>query len=125
MSELSIIAGDGYGRQQQAEEALCHMALVVLNRAYPGYDFLASTNFTAGVMNLDIVCEKPLGLQGHGFLLHLSSIMGADGERKILNAGGEMLERFGLRRDRADAEWRTQARENGLDIGNIIRKSKH
>lgn len=125
MSDLSIIAGDGHGRQQRAEEGLCHVVLTTLNRAYPGYDFLASVNFTAGVMNLDIICDKPAPLRGHGFLLHLSSLMGPGGEKKVLNAGGEMLERFGLRRDRADAEWRMQARENGLEMGGVILKSRH
>lgn len=125
MSDLSIVSGDGHGRQQLAEEALARIALIALHTTYPGYDWLATVNFEAGVMNLDLICEKPIGLQGHGYLLHLKSVMNPDGERKILNAGGEMLERFGLRRDRADAEWRMQARENGLDMGNVIKKSRH
>lgn len=122
---MEIIQGDGHGRQQRAEEDLCRIVLTTLNRAYPGYDFLAATNFNAGVLNLDVVCEKPIGLQGHGFMLHLSTLMSPGGEQKVLNAGGEMLERFGLRRDRADAEWRTRARENGLEMGGVILKSRH
>jgi len=122
---MELITTESYGDKAAAEEALCHMALVVLNRHFPGYDFLASCNLQAGVLNLDVICEKPLKYRAHGFLLHLSSIMNTHGEKALRNAGGEMLERFGLRRDRADAEWRTQARENGLDVGNMITKSRH
>jgi hypothetical protein len=122
---MDLYAAEGHGHQQRAEEGLCRLALMVLNRAYPGYDFIASCNFQAGVLNLDVICEKPIGLQGYGYLLHLPNVMNPDGERRIVNAGGEMLERFGLRRDRADAEWRMHARENGLDVGGAVLKSRH
>lgn len=122
---MELYEAPGHGPNQRAEETLCTIVLTALNKAYPGYDFIASCNFLAGVLNLDVLCDKPIGLQGHGYLLHLSSLMSADGERKVLNAGGEMLERFGLRRDRADAEWRQSARENGLEMGGIVLKSRH
>jgi hypothetical protein len=122
---MELYQAPGHGPNQHAEETLAGIVLVALHRAYPGYDWLVTVNFIAGVMNLDLICEKPAPLRGHGYLLHLSSLMSAGGERKVLNAGGEMLERFGLRRDRADAEWRQVARENGLEMGGAVLKSRH
>ena len=115
----------GYGDRMLDDQAVCVLVGTLLAREYPGYEFMVGVDHEAGTVAIDIMGDKPIGLERFGYLLHLSSVLSADGPRKIRNAGGELLERFGLRRDRADAEWRTEARENGLDVGGAVLKSRH
>lgn len=115
----------GYGARILDDQRVCVLVGEFLTREYPGIEWMVGADHEAGTIQIDIMCAKPLGMERFGYLLHLSSIMGPDGQRKVRNAGGELLERFGIRRDRPSAEWRTQAAEHGLDVGGAIVKSRH
>lgn len=115
----------GYGDRLVHDQAVCKLVGEFLARAYPGIDWMVGADHEAGTVAIDIMCDKPLGMDRYGYLLHMSSIMGPEGQRKVRNAGGELLERFGIRRDRIDAEWRTQAREHGLLTDDNHNKSRH
>lgn len=115
----------GHGERMLEDQAVCVAVGTLLAREFPGFDFMVGCDHNAGTVVIDIMCDKPIGLANHGYLLHLSSVLGSEGQRKVRNAGGELLERLGLRRDRADAEWRQQAREHGLHTGGAVLKSRH
>ena len=123
MTDDAILTGSGPTRM--ADQDLCIAVGEDLTATYPGYDWCVGANHEAGVLHIDLICDKPLGLQNHGYLLHIANVIGPGGQKRVRDAGGELLERFGLRRDRADAEWRAAARENGLDTGNAVLKSRH
>ena len=115
----------GYGARLKEDQDVCVRVGTELARHFPGFDFMVGVDHDAGTVAIDIMTDKPMGLANYGYLLHLATVLGPDGPRRIRNAGGELLERFGLRRDRADAEWRLQAREHGLDTSNNHNKSRH
>jgi hypothetical protein len=115
----------GYGERLADDQAVCVKVGEMLAREYPGIDWMVGVDHEAGTVAIDIMCDKPIGMEKYGYLLHLSSIMGPDGQRKVRNAGGELMERFGIRRDRPGAEWRVTAAEHGLDIGGNHNKSRH
>lgn len=115
----------GYGDTLAQDQAVCVKVGELLARFYPGVEFMVGVDHVAGTVAIDIMCDKPLGLERYGYLLHLSSLMGPDGARKVRNAGGELMERFGIRRDRIDAEWRLGAREHGLIVDGNKNKSRH
>jgi hypothetical protein len=115
----------GYGERLKDDQAVCVAVGTLLARFFPGIDWMVGADHEAGTVAIDIMCDKPIGLANYGYLLHLSSVIGPDGPRKIRNAGGELMERLGVRRDRPDAEWRMKAHEHGLDLGNAVTKSRH
>lgn len=115
----------GYGERLADDQAVCKLVGEFLTKAYPGIDWMVGADHEAGTVAIDIMCDKPIGMERYGYLLHLSSIMGPEGQRKVCNAGGELLERFGIRRDRPGAEWRTQAREHGLIVDANKNRSRH
>ena len=119
----AILTGDG--ATMLADQALCVRVGEDLARAYPGYQWMVGCNHEAGTVVIDLLCDKPIGLANYGYLLHISSLMGAGGQAKVMRAGGELLERFGLRRGSAQSEWKDQAVQNGLDLGNAVLKSRH
>lgn len=115
----------GYGDRLADDQAACKLVGEFLARFYPGIDWMVGVDHEAGTVAIDIMCDKPIGMERYGYLLHLSSIMGPDGQRKVRNAGGELMERFGIRRDRPGAEWRMTAREHGLITDANKNKSRH
>ena len=67
--------------------------------------------------------DKPR-LAEMGYLLHLSTVLGPGGQKRVRNAGAEMLERWGLPRQVAKIESRDRAAEHGLDTDDAVLKSR-
>lgn len=83
---------------------------------YPGYPWAIGCDHEAGTVAIDLAVEKPPMFRNFAYLLHLSTIMGPGGQKRVRAAGGELLERFGLRRGSAQADVHERAAENGLDV---------
>lgn len=114
-----------YGPFAAADEAVCRAAIAELSRFYPEHVWYVEVNHEAGVVNIDLPFNKPKHLQLYGYQLHLSTVLGADGAKRLMRAGGELLERFGLPRGAAPADADEIAREHGLITDGARDKSKH
>jgi hypothetical protein len=113
------------GEHIMAEEDLCRAVGEDLQRAFPNYPWMVGCNVAAGTVVINLPEPwKPLKYRNYGILLHMGSLMSAGGQKKVLFAGGEMLERLGLPRTAAPADAGLRAKANGLDAANAIVKSR-
>jgi hypothetical protein len=118
----AILTGDGATRA--ADEALCLVIGRDLTETYPGYAWDVGCNHEAGVVAVRLATPEIGGMAQPGFMLHISTVVGPDGQKKVRQAGGEILERWRLQRERAQSDWVERAQENGLDKTNMVLKSK-
>lgn len=128
MSNIDALV-TGYGETRMADEDICIAVGEDLTRMYPGYLWMVGADHDAGVVHirlqlpLDTPANRVLG--EYGYLLYISSVLGAGGQAKVRNAGGEMLERWGLPRSWAPHDVVEIAQAHGLDISGAVTKSKH
>lgn len=115
----------GSGATRAADEALCLVIGRDLTETYPGYAWDVGCNHEAGVLAIQLAVPTTHGMARPGFLMHIATAVGSDGQKKVRAAGGELLERWKLRRGAAQADWVQRAQENGLDMGGVIEKSRH
>lgn len=100
MSEIRIIepgdADESLDLQKAQEVA------TTLERHYPNHPWLVSFQGRALVVRhlaISDLVRNQLGRDGFGFVLkHLTSYSASDLARNAVNAGGQMLEAFGLKR---------------------------
>ena len=116
----------GYGEREMADRDVCIAIGEDLTRAYPGYMWNVGCNHQAGVAQIMLMMpsDKPSNTT-KGFLIHLSTALGPGGQKKVLLAGGEILERWGLPRSRSPEDMVLRAHEHGLDESNMITKSRY
>jgi hypothetical protein len=119
----AIITGSGDTRM--ADQDVCIAVGEDLTKHYPGYYWMVGCDHQAGSVQIDLQVPKPVGLERYGYRLNISTILGAGGQQAVVRAGGELLERFGLRRGRASADTDDIVREHGLDVSNNKNKSKY
>jgi hypothetical protein len=117
------ITGSGPTRMQ--DEDVCIAVGEDLTRAYPGYLWMVGCNHEAGTLHIDLQVPKPIGMEAYGYLLYISSVLGPGGQKIVMRAGGELLERFGLRRGSAAQETNHIAADHGLITDGHHNKSKH
>ena len=116
----------GHGPRQMADEDICRAIGEDLTQTYPGYLWQVGCNHDAGVATiLLIVPTAPRAYQTKGFMIHLNTVVGPGGSKKVRDAGGEILERWGLPRGRAPSDYMARAGANGLDTANSITKSRY
>jgi hypothetical protein len=113
---MTIPLLSGEGPTQMADQDVCIAVGEDLSQVYPGYPWAVGANHEAGTVVIDLAVDKPAPFRQFAYMLHLSSIMGPGGQRKVREAGGELLERYGLRRGRAHEDARERAKDNGLDV---------
>jgi len=121
--EDSILTGEGPTRM--ADQDVCIAVGEDLTQTYTGYFWNVGCNHEAGVVAISLAIPGDNGNTTRGFLLHLSTIMGPGGQKKVRAAGGELLERWGLPRGRAPQDVIERALEHGMDRGGEILKSRH
>ncbi len=122
MDDFLHTAGDG--EMQMADIDVCRAVFEDLSQTYPGYGWSVGCNHDAGVIAIDLVVDKPVHLRNYGYQLYLSTVLGANGQKRVRQAGGELLERFGLRRSWAHPDTLDIAREHGLIIDDNKNKSR-
>ena len=113
------------GATAMADEDVCRAVGEDLQSKYPGYPWMVGCNHEAGTVVIDLPEPwKPIKYRNYGILLHLSTVLGPGGQKVVHHSGGELLERMNLPRDRAPLDAGLRARENGLDVGSAIIKSR-
>src|ERR1700685_276368 len=96
MSTDAILTG--YGATRAADEALCIIVGRDLTETFPGYFWNVGVNHEAGVLAISLDLPGEGASTTRGMLLHISTAVGPDGQKKVRAAGGELLERWGLPR---------------------------
>ena len=125
---------DFTGQFAMEERDICRAVSDTLHSNYPGYAWRVGTTLTEtsrGVTGAVVVelcvplasVVKPTN-NTKGFLIYAHALHGPGGVRKVILAGGEVLERWGLPREKAPADWVEQAWEHGLDETGSVVKSK-
>jgi len=114
----------GSGDMRAADMRLCVAIGEDLTRNFPGYAWDVGVDHEAGVLSIRLAVPVAGGMAQPGFLMHIRTAISADGQKKVRAAGGEVLERWRLRRDRAAADWAEHAQANGLDRANMVLKSR-
>lgn len=89
-----------------------------LDAEYPGHQWLTSASHETGMAHVKLLYLDKLGKNGvWGFNLHLNTLKSDPTLKSVVRAGGELLERYGLRRDRpANDETRLRSLEHGLEL---------
>lgn len=122
-----IFQVEGEGESAAADVTACHKVMTTLQRYYPDHPWMIGSDLFAGVIHARLMYNgsRPDDNKGYGFLLHLATVEGPGADEKIMRMGGECLERFNLKRDAANAESAVRAQDNGLNLDNIVTKSRH
>lgn len=115
----------GSGETRMADQDICIAVGEDLTATYPGYFWNVGANSEAGTVVVSLAIPGDNANTTRGFLLHISSLMGPDGQKKVRAAGGELLERWGLPRGRAPDDVIERALEHGLDRGGEVLKSRY
>lgn len=120
----ALIDDGAHPEQAMADQDVCVAVGEDLTRAFPGYLWMVGCNHTAGVIMIDLQVPKPPHLRNYGYQLNLSTVLGPGGQKRVQEAGGELLERFGLRRTFAHGDTAEIARDHGLITDANKNKSK-
>ena len=97
-----------------SDQDLCIAVGEDLMKHYPGHPWVVGVNLDAGSIVIDLAYEKPPAVRNMAYLLHPSTLMAANGHHRVMQAGGELLERFGLPTSAARPDSEARALENGL-----------
>lgn len=116
-----IISTDGHGERVVQDMAICKAVFERLQEHYPGHQWLVGADTeNAGTVHVRLLYVNPLRPRdaNFGYLLHLDSLNDENSFRhKVLTAGGELLERYGLPRRGYREGDGMRALEHGLDRG--------
>lgn len=115
------------GEHDMADMDVCIAVGEDLTATYPGHPWMVGADHQAGTVAIRLAYNPPdenptLGQMG--YLLHLSTVLGPGGQKRVRTAGAEMLERWGLPRERGTIESRAKAGEHGLDMDDAVLKSR-
>jgi hypothetical protein len=91
-----------------------------LTQTYAGHPWMVGCDHEAGTVYIKLAYDPPAAKPQLGqmeYMLHLSTVLGPGGQKRVRTAGGEMLERWGLPRAAATTDSRDAAAAHGLDIG--------
>lgn len=106
-----------YGESQAADIALCKQVSDILNQHYLNHPWLIGCNHETGVFSIKLLYPNKVGMIGHyGIMLHLLKTASNHDilKKKVMLAGGELLERWGLDRNNANVDSYAKARTSGL-----------
>lgn len=106
-----------------ADLIVCHQVNEILQKHYPNHLWAVGCNHEAGTVHVELPYQTRIQTRfPFGFLLHVSSMKNADEmEKKVMLAGGELLERYKLKRGAATSQTRLLAKENGLNTDGALR----
>lgn len=109
--------GDVLTAEDARDLDICREVMSELQRHYPNHNWHVEANAASGHVVIKLPYPDKMQKNGKfGVLLHLRSMDSASGfVKKILWAGGELLERFGLPRSGATVETVINARLHGLE----------
>lgn len=119
-ADRSLVGLDGSGSKMQADIELCGKVYAELEKHYPGHHWAVGCDHEQGTVAIKLMYFVQ-GFHGEpGFLIKISMLNSQGGWAKVMMAGGELLERFGLERRGMRAGDREIAAAHGLIKDGII-----
>lgn len=113
MTNISVEALDPTVPSDVQEMAWLRRVLPVLSREYPGYQWLVSVDVVGKIMQIGLALPDRSGaMLPWAYVIHLDKYS----DNKVKRAGGELLERRKLSRERAPSDAFSLARSNGMDV---------
>lgn len=106
---------DTVGTPSMSDRDLCIAVLEDLAKHYPGHPWLITADVQAGSLVIDLGYEKPRHLRNFGYLLYAQTLMDPGGQKAVMRAAGELLERFGIARGAGQSDTALRAASHGLD----------
>ena len=101
-------------KEIQANQAIAKQIAETLNKHYPGHAWMVDANVMQGIVrihNLELSQE-------YGYILHIDKLANDPSMSLTIRAGGEFLERFGLKRGKLD---RDELADKEMDLrGNVL-----
>ena len=100
---------------RMADEDLCRAIGEDLVAHYPGHPWNVGCDLEVGNIVIELCYPHPeIPNATFGYRLHPQTMMDAGGQKRVIMAGGELLERFKLARGAVTADSADAAVENGL-----------
>lgn len=95
-----------------------------LTQHYPGHPWQVGCNHESGMVTITLGYPGGQTKGGDqfqwGYCLHLSDLMSSGAQKRVMRAGGELLERFGVARRAGDANAIVDAMAHGLDRSGAV-----
>jgi hypothetical protein len=117
---------EAYGDSKTADIAICERVSEDLAKHYPGHPWAIGANHETGFLwihlaypdnrmrTADALGGASFGIPGWG--IHIKSLKSKYDWNKVMKAGGELLERYGIARGAyRDGDWQ-KAKEHGMDV---------
>lgn len=123
-ADVSDAYVEAYGPQGMADRDLCIAVGEDLEKHYPGHPWAVGANHEAGTVVIRLGYDLPQNLAAMGYLIHIPALLAPGGHQRVMQAGGEWLERLGLPRGPAQSDSGSLAAENGLDTDGSVLKSR-
>jgi hypothetical protein len=91
------------GTFDAANDALCTLVGGKLEKEYPGRPWAVHAQIESGIVKIAVQ-----GFQQWPYVIHVNSLKGDPSLRKVVEAGGQLLERFQMGREKFSmADWQT------------------
>lgn len=117
----SVTTIDIHSENDLADRELCGKVSDILNRHYPNHLWMVGCDHKSGMVYVELPYETARRAFPFGFSLHIGKLGNAKSmQKKVMRAGGELLERFNLERGIASRDTLSLAKENGLDSSNKV-----
>lgn len=105
----------------KADLFLCKQVVASLVRHYDEHPWHVTADHKSGMVYIRLLyADKDYEVSQMGMALHIDKMKAGDIDKKIMRAGGELLERFNLARDHATAESTQQALTQKIDKAGAI-----
>lgn len=104
-------------KEELANQSIAKQIAETLDKHYPGHAWMVTADVLQGVVkiyNLELSNE-------YGYVLHIDTLLNDPSMKITIKAGGEFLERYGLRRGELN---RNELADKTIDLrGNVIHDS--
>ena len=120
--EIKIEAA-GYGEDKLKDLAFGKRVMDVLEKYYPLHPWFVDTSHQAGTVTVQLMYDGKDGkkrIWKYGYLLHIKKLEVDDLEKKVYDAGGEVLERYHMARESASMNSIVDFYEKGVDAHAMV-----
>ena len=117
------IENSGYGETMLKDLDIGKKILDVLEKYYAYHAWFVDCNHEAGTASVQLMYQgqdAAVRIWKMGYLLHLNKLTPMDLEKKVMRAGGEILERYHMARKMATENDLIDFMHKGVDQRNMV-----
>lgn len=120
VDECVSVYSNGHGMSREADIMLGKFIMECLVNYYPLHNWGVEVNHEAGYAAIRLIYKDFEGekrISNYGYVILIPNIQGkSDLQKKVMRAGGEWLERYGITRGKATPYAVMDAKEHKLDL---------